>query len=199
MKRTFLAILCVSLVVLGIAGNASAFAWYTDFEVGPGSYSGQYLFTVTEPKNDNPNQWDADNRAAIITAINEAIGYDYLSLDLFGKYPDNDDLIDATFNAENFEESYMGTWATKTGENVEFYTVKGATEWALYWLGEGGANEGFWSTAHLQNNGGNIPTISHFSLWNATTPENPIPEPSTVFLLGLGLLGILGLGRKFKK
>lgn len=27
----------------------------------------------------------------------------------------------------------------------------------------------------------------------------PVPEPSTVFLLGLGMLGLLGLGRKLKK
>lgn len=34
---------------------------------------------------------------------------------------------------------------------------------------------------------------------DGSTPPNPIPEPATVFLLGLGLLGVLGLGRKLKK
>ncbi len=37
--------------------------------------------------------------------------------------------------------------------------------------------------------------LSHYRLWNATS----VPEPSTVLLLGLGLVGLAGIGRKRMK
>jgi hypothetical protein len=30
-------------------------------------------------------------------------------------------------------------------------------------------------------------------------PIDPVPEPSTIWLLGLGLVGLVAIGRKFKK
>lgn len=55
---------------------------------------------------------------------------------------------------------------------------------------------GFLTAAHVQGIGPN----DDLSGWIApNSHETVIPEPSTVFLLGLGLLGILGFGRKLKK
>lgn len=42
----------------------------------------------------------------------------------------------------------------------------------------------------------NIFKVSHVT---ALTEINPVPEPATVFLFGIGLLGIAGLGRKTRK
>jgi hypothetical protein len=40
-------------------------------------------------------------------------------------------------------------------------------------------------------------SISHISLYGS--PETQVPEPTTILLLGLGLIGVAGFRRKFKK
>jgi hypothetical protein len=64
----------------------------------------------------------------------------------------------------------------------------------------GGGNGMFKTAAHIQR----IDPDNQFSGWigpdeGSIPPTPPIPEPSTLFLLGIGLMGILGLGRKLKK
>lgn len=216
MRRIFLTILCVSLVVLGVAGSASAFTYdIRSNEFTGEDFSGYYLFTVTDPQNDNiwvENAWSQADIDLFIEAINTRIFLiagieDYISeLEFYGKYDFDEGKFEekgeefkVTFSEGTSQEGYYGSWSTLNGPNIEFYTVKASTEFAVYWMGQDGASSGLWSTEHLLNNGGNIPTISHLSLWNPSTETPPIPEPSTVFLLGLGLLGILGLGRKLKK
>lgn len=90
-----------------------------------------------------------------------------------------------------------GTWSTAGSEppvNVEFYSVKGATEFALYYL-DPAVQNGDWTTAHLLNNGGNQPAISHLSV-TYTDASHPVPEPATMALLFTGLIGVVGFGRK---
>lgn len=47
---------------------------------------------------------------------------------------------------------------------------------------------GSWSISYL-NNGGQIPNLSHFSLY-AKLESTPVPVPGTALLLGLGLIGL---------
>jgi hypothetical protein len=92
-----------------------------------------------------------------------------------------------------------GSWAT--GETINVFSVKAGNQYALYWL-EDAVQYGSWDTYDLfVGNGNNTPAISHFSAWKivGSTPPgpNPVPEPGTMAMLGIGLIGIAaGMRRK---
>jgi hypothetical protein len=196
MKKLFLAMLCVGFVVLSASGSALAFSMVDRGETNPLT-SGEYLFTVTEPENDNIWTWDEADRQALFDEINLLVEPDISGLDLYGKDGPGEDPEGEPIVVESDNGWLTGTWSTVGGTSIDFYTVKAATEWAIYWI-EGGASSGTWSTEHVLNPAGKIPEISHLSLWNPSE-DTVVPEPSTVLLLGIGILGVLGMKRKIKK
>lgn len=163
----------------------------TDFSL----FSGEYMFTVTDPKNDT-----VDNMVKVVSAaenwfsIKKGQTVD-LEFVFYSKVDEPSTL--STDMVVTYSTDYMnGTWTTT--DPVEFYTVKGTTEFALYWL-NGGDSSGLWSTQHLLNKGGNVPEISHLSTWNEVAEPAPVPEPSTLILLGAGLVGLAYARRNRKK
>jgi hypothetical protein len=57
---------------------------------------------------------------------------------------------------------------------------------------------GTFSTISLQTNGDQTPNLSHMSIFGRIAITEEVPEPATVALLGLGLIGI-GFRRRFMK
>jgi hypothetical protein len=95
----------------------------------------------------------------------------------------NNDLTSATeLNASNFD-NLVATWYWSSTE----FTTDSDIAWRFYMAsGEQGTN----GKDHTSNRG--------LAVRNAQVSTAPVPEPATMFLFGLGLLGVLGIGRKQK-
>ena len=102
--------------------------------------------------------------------------------------------------------SNSGTWAVVSpiGGVIDFYAVKAGNYYALYVVSPADST-GSWSTYDIWSEGlindwkgagGNGGLgISHLVGYNPSA----VPEPTTILLLGLGLMGLAGLRRKIQK
>ncbi len=125
-------------------------------------------------------------------------------------------LVDTTdgITFTNYDSSATsGEWnAITDGDVFNFYIVKAWHDYATY-LVTPAEGTGSWSTYDLQLERGHGAEleISHFTAYNSTgldldelfnsTPNPgaaPVPEPSTILLVGAGLVGIVSI-RKGKK
>lgn len=141
--------------------------------------SGQYLGTFGGNVNDIGDITDALESLGLTT-----------DCDLFSMTggEDNDFDLGITYGDNNLS----GTWFTDGTVRVGYYAVKAGPQFALY-LQDPSETSGTWSTEDLLVGSGQIPQISHLA---ATGCPNEVPEPATLILLGLGLLGIAGIRRK---
>lgn len=205
-KKIFLII----ILLFGFSINSFALSFgNVQYEIRPGDgsdltvYSGTYLFTSIEPSNDTFITRDAyysDFLGLIAQEISNISGYSDYSITNLSQYQKIDAPTESTSDPAMMvsydSNNKTGTWSIEVP--VEFYTVKAADEFAIYWLGIDGASSGNWSTEHLVNNGGKQPTISHLTTWNSLDSPAPVPEPSTLLLFGAGLMGFAVYQRRKK-
>jgi hypothetical protein len=167
-------------------------------------FSGYYIGTIAG--NDGlQEKTDGDGNTYYVGFMDELIDY-YLGNDYTINFWEKDENYsnggDLNFSADNSrvypdddgsDKIIGGDWALTSGYTLEFYTVKAGSDFALYYLDPSQAS-GNWWTGHLRNGDKSIDSISHFSAFYNET--SPVPEPTTMLLLGFGLVGIGVLSRK---
>jgi hypothetical protein len=181
--------------------------------VGVGQVSASAIYIDTYSDNDNNltyiqglvSQWFLTEYDFVFdaTSLEE---YAKVNFDEDGDTSPDGNLV-LNYNMNDEDESTSGFWSTT--DTVNLFSVKAGNGnsgggFALYWLGDEtdptdstywGASGGYWNTDDVYSRG-----ISHFSTWTLTDggdpPAGQVPEPSTMLLFGLGILGLAGFGRK---
>ncbi|PZO14094.1 MAG: hypothetical protein DCF26_15735 [Burkholderiales bacterium] len=103
-----------------------------------------------------------------------------------------------TGNEWTFGFGSTGSWTYTPGAGdplITFYVAKGGNGFNLF-SNDGDVNSGDWFTP--LNNGGNRAGLSHITFYDTGRPSTQVPEPVSLALLGLGLLGVGAVRRRTK-
>ena len=198
MKRVFLYAFVAGLSLVLAVQVASA--------IPSGWTSTPHGYNIFE-KMGQENDWKAE----IVDALNDYYTFDTLyklesgAMGTFygGEvfYGSGDDDSGASITVTHDDSTgFSGTWATN--RNLIGYSIKASGGFKLYGLIPE-ASSGDWDLGDLhaflatQPDGNPKADISH--LWGFYADTTKVPEPTTVLLLGAGLIGLAGFRRKIKK
>ncbi len=216
--KIFLSFSCILLVVLGMLGVANATLWdrgggliYDDVLdvtwLQNANYGAGSVYDDGLSNSDGLMSWDNANDWAESLVFQ---GYDDWRLPntsfsvviMPGDETPNDYELDYMFynNLGGVEYSFPGTSFTDSSSG-EVRDFTGLTP-DLFWLNNGGYTAFDFSDGREYIiailPGGPLPEFKAWALRNGDS--SPVFEPSTIVLMGLGLVGLAGFGRrKFRK
>ena len=208
--KKFLMLLCAVVLVFGMVGSASAATYQfedmiDDWEIDGTIYGSVYIdqqysilpnyvgssFSYTHDINDEVNFAAGD----LVTEANLELdfvnmegvtgleGDSYGSTYFFGwHYYDSREYVQYTY------DSGISSWVEiDTDNDIQTALL------TIDWLNSDGLLDvtiNLWNTAGTADIG-----LDHSKLYG-TAETAPVPEPATILLMGIGLLGMVGIGRK---